>query len=134
MWGELDSSVLCDLRDMVSTVALPLVERDASWGLCADSGRQSFHQVLDRFLTSLPPTALLASFRPLASPDPAHIDRIAEAKATGEATKDLAHTFEVLVEQWMVVIDDLLEEARAPYVHGDLGVWRGSHPIHGSLS
>jgi hypothetical protein len=44
MWGEVDSSYLADMRDMVGSVALPLIDRDGSWGLCAESGRSSFLQ------------------------------------------------------------------------------------------
>jgi hypothetical protein len=73
-------------------------------------------QVLDRFLSTLPTTALLARFRPLQPPDPAAIDRIAEAKVNGEAIKGLQHMFETLVERWIVVIEGILEEARTAYV------------------
>jgi hypothetical protein len=120
-WGELGPSLLADIREMITSVALPLVDREASWGRSSRAGRGAFHQAVERFLSTLPSTSVRECYRPLATPDRAHLERLYEANISGEAAKGLATVFAPLVVQWVAVVHAVLQEAEAAYPEPDDG-------------
>ena len=119
VWGEMDSNMLSDMQQVLASVCLPLIKRQNSWGLCSGEDTEQFYSVMDRFLSTLPSSSLLATFRPLEHPDQILIDEI---KLSGDVTKEQVSLLEQQLESWMSAIQHVLQNSSIVREDPDEGI------------
>eukprot|EP00049_Salpingoeca_infusionum_P010521 m.181684 g.181684 ORF g.181684 m.181684 type:complete len:5518 (-) comp14663_c1_seq3:1709-18262(-) len=139
MWGEVDAHVDRDMLGIYQGVLVPFLSQNA-WGDCTAEQQSQLKQSLDKLVNTLPSatSGLHARLITLSVPDAAIVGAFKPGVRSADA--DVLASAESILEDWMEVIDEVLQEATFDHplhyvgVDGERMFWKDRQTVLFSIT